>query len=67
MHQYGIMLAEEQFGKGTNVMLGPMVNIARVPYGGRNFESFGEDPHLSAEMAAAQITGNQSISPQMIL
>jgi len=60
MHQYGITLAEEQFAKGTNVMLGPMVNIARVPYGGRNFESFGEDPHLSSEMAAAQITGVQS-------
>lgn len=27
---------------GTNVMLGPMVNIARVPMGGRNFESYGE-------------------------
>lgn len=24
-------------------MLGPMANIARVPTGGRNFESTGED------------------------
>lgn len=40
MRRYGEALAEEQRGKGTNVMLGPMVNIARVPHGGRNFESF---------------------------
>lgn len=42
MEQFGIAMAKEQRGKGTNIMLGPMVNIARVPMGGRNFESFGE-------------------------
>jgi beta-glucosidase len=42
MHVYGAALAQEQRQKGTNVMLGPMINIARVPMGGRNFESFGE-------------------------
>lgn len=28
-----------------------MMNIARIPQGGRNFESMGEDPHLAGEMA----------------
>ena len=37
-----------------------MMNIARVPMGGRNFESMGEDPHLASQMANASITGIQS-------
>lgn len=32
-------------------MLGPMMNIARIPKGGRNFESLGEDPFLAGELA----------------
>eukprot|EP01113_Clastostelium_recurvatum_P036459 TRINITY_DN51_c0_g1_i3.p1 TRINITY_DN51_c0_g1~~TRINITY_DN51_c0_g1_i3.p1 ORF type:complete len:594 (-),score=131.29 TRINITY_DN51_c0_g1_i3:146-1858(-) len=52
-------MAVEQRGKGTNVMLGPMMNIARVPQGGRNFESFGEDPYLAAQMAEASVRGIQ--------
>ena len=39
MRQYGAALGKEQLTKGTNIMLGPMVNIARVAHGGRNFES----------------------------
>jgi len=31
-----------------------------VPYGGRNFESFGEDPYLMAEMTVPIIEGIQS-------
>jgi beta-glucosidase len=53
-------MAEEQRGKGTNVMLGPMVNIARVPTDGRAFESFGEDPFLSSEMVQESVRGIQS-------
>lgn len=34
-------------------------DIARIPQGGRNFESFGEDPTLAAKMAYASITGIQ--------
>jgi beta-glucosidase len=60
MKAYGTALAEEQFGKGTNVMLGPMVNLGRVPFGGRNFESFGEDPVLAARMTESNILGVQS-------
>eukprot|EP00698_Gefionella_okellyi_P025269 TRINITY_DN91_c0_g1_i1.p1 TRINITY_DN91_c0_g1~~TRINITY_DN91_c0_g1_i1.p1 ORF type:complete len:750 (+),score=208.76 TRINITY_DN91_c0_g1_i1:38-2287(+) len=60
MYQYGVGMAEEQYVKGTNVMLGPMINIARVPLGGRNFESQGEDPYLAGQMAAAEIKGIQS-------
>lgn len=34
MGQYASAMAREQKMKGSNVMLGPMVNIARVPRGG---------------------------------
>ena len=58
--EYGAALGAETKAKGQNVLLGPMVNIARVPEGGRNFESFGEDPYLTAQMAVAEIRGIQS-------
>jgi len=51
--------AAEAFGKGTNVILGPDVNIARIPNGGRDFEGFGEDPYLDGQIAAAEIQGIQ--------
>lgn len=35
MHRFAAAMAREQRDKGANVMLGPMVNIARVPRGGR--------------------------------
>ncbi len=60
MEQYGIAMAEEERGKGANVQLGPMMNMVRVPAAGRNFESFGEDPYLTAQMAAAAVRGIQS-------
>jgi beta-glucosidase len=58
--QYGVMLGTEAHGKGVHVLLGPMMNMVRVPQAGRNFESFGEDPYLSSAMAAADIQGIQS-------
>jgi beta-glucosidase len=46
--------------RGRAVALGPCVGVVRVPHGGRNFESFGEDPYFNGEMAAAYIQGMQS-------
>ncbi len=57
---YGAALGAETKAKGQNILLGPMVNIVRVPEGGRNFETFGEDPYLTAQMSAAEIRGIQS-------
>ena len=44
----GQALGSEAWQKGIDVLLGPDVNIARVPENGRNFEAYGEDPFLSA-------------------
>ncbi|HEV8133512.1 MAG TPA: glycoside hydrolase family 3 C-terminal domain-containing protein [Pyrinomonadaceae bacterium] len=57
--QYGAALGAEAKAKGQNILLGPMVNIVRVPEGGRNFETFGEDPYLTSQLAAAEIRGIQ--------
>ncbi len=62
IEELGKALAQEVIHKGRNVILGPCVNIARILHGGRNFESFGEDPHLAARMTVAYIEGVQSKS-----
>ncbi|KAL2802023.1 glycoside hydrolase superfamily [Aspergillus granulosus] len=56
----GVALGEETITKGAHCLLGPTVCIHRHPLGGRNFESFSEDPLLSGHMAIANIRGLQS-------
>ena len=58
--RWGAAMAAEERGKGVMIQLGPMMNLVRSPAAGRNFESFGEDPFLSAELSAADIIGMQS-------
>lgn len=58
---WGEAMGEEFAAKGSNVQLGPGLNVARVPRNGRNFEYIsGEDPHLGAVMAPPVIQGIQS-------
>jgi beta-glucosidase len=61
--EYGRVLGQEQWGKGTNVALGPSIDVVRVPEWGRTFESYGEDPYFNGEMATAEIKGIQSEGP----
>ena len=57
----GVAMGEEFRTKGAHVILGPGVNILRVPYNGRNFEYLGgEDPHLAATLTKPMIEGIQS-------
>jgi beta-glucosidase len=60
---FGRVLGEEQWGKGTNVELGPTIDVVRVPQWGRTFETYGEDPYFNGQMAAAEIKGIQSQGP----
>jgi len=60
IERVGVALAEEAKTKGAQVLLAPTVNIHRSPLGGRNFESYSEDPYLTSRMAVAYIRGVQS-------
>jgi beta-glucosidase len=53
-------IGKEAKSIGRNMLLAPCVNIQRAPHGGRNFESFSEDPYLAAEMTKAYVRGVQS-------
>jgi beta-glucosidase len=57
---YGTVAGAEFAGKGADVALGPTMNIVRDPRWGRAFETYSEDPYLSAQMATASIQGIQS-------
>ena len=60
MERIGKSIGEETRVLGYNLLLGPCIHISRVPYGGRNYESFGEDPYLTARMGVNFIKAVQS-------
>ncbi len=51
--------AREMRAAGANLALAPVVDVARDPRWGRIEETYGEDPHLVAEMGLAAIRGFQ--------
>ena len=60
VRQMGVSLGRDSRARGVHILLGPGVNIARMPLCGRNFEYMGEDPYLSSRMAVEYIRGVQS-------
>lgn len=58
--QVGQHLAEETKARSAQILLAPTVCLHRGPLGGRNFESFSEDPFLTGKLAASYIRGLQS-------
>ena len=55
----GQAIAQEVKALGRDMILGPTVNINRVPLWGRNFEGYGEDPYLSGRLGVAYVKGVQ--------
>ncbi len=60
VERLGAALGEEAAAHGASMLLGPTMNIPRVPNAGRNFECFSEEPVLSGVLAAAYVRGVQS-------
>ncbi len=58
--EVGEAIAQECLEMDVQVLLGPGVNIKRVPLGGRNFEYYSEDPVLAGELGSAFVNGVQS-------
>ncbi|HEY8589529.1 MAG TPA: glycoside hydrolase family 3 N-terminal domain-containing protein, partial [Naasia sp.] len=58
--RHGEALGREAKAAGRNAVLGPALDIARVPVAGRTGESFGEDPLLTGELGGSVAAGIQS-------
>ncbi|MBQ9193736.1 MAG: glycoside hydrolase family 3 C-terminal domain-containing protein [Bacteroidales bacterium] len=56
---YGTGMGKEARLRGKDVILGPAVNIQRLPVGGRTYEYLSEDPILSAALALEYTKGCQ--------
>ncbi|KAK6543042.1 hypothetical protein TWF694_006972 [Orbilia ellipsospora] len=59
-YEVGQFIADEVKSKSASVLLAPTACCHRSPLGGRNFESYSEDPLLSGKMASGYIRGVQS-------
>ncbi|MEU7552181.1 glycoside hydrolase family 3 C-terminal domain-containing protein [Streptomyces sp. NPDC044571] len=55
----GRLLAQEARRKGVHVLLAPTVNLHRSPLGGRHFECYSEDPHLTGAIGSGYVSGVQ--------
>ncbi|SDC82604.1 beta-glucosidase [Sanguibacter gelidistatuariae] len=51
----GALFASEARRHGVDVVLAPQVNLQRTPVGGRHFECYSEDPHLTSQIACAVV------------
>jgi len=60
VHEIGAAIARETRDLGSAVLLAPMANIHRTPLGGRNYETFSEDPFLAGTLASSFVKGVQS-------
>jgi beta-glucosidase len=56
---FGVGVGQEARTRGKDVLLGPAINITRIPNGGRTFEYLGEDPLLNAKIAVGYVKGVQ--------
>ncbi|OQB68144.1 MAG: Thermostable beta-glucosidase B [Bacteroidetes bacterium ADurb.Bin139] len=56
---YGKGMAEEARTRGKDMILGPAINIQRIPTGGRTYEYLSEDPLLSSRLAVGYVRGVQ--------
>lgn len=56
----GATIAREARAHGQDALLGPGLNLIRVPHCGRNFEYYSEDPYLTSRLGVATVEGIQS-------
>jgi len=60
--QTGAAIAAEARATGVDMLLAPVLDLAREPRWGRVEEDFGEDPYLTGQMGLAYVHGFQGAS-----
>ena len=58
-YAYGTGMAREGRMRGKDMILGPAINIQRIPTGGRTYEYLSEDPFLSSQLSVGYTKGVQ--------
>jgi len=58
-YAYGTAMAREARLRGKDMLLGPAINIQRIPTGGRTYEYLSEDPFLSSRLSVGYTKGVQ--------
>ena len=66
-YAYGRGMSREARLRGKDMILGPAINIQRIPTGGRTYEYLSEDPILSGMLAVAYTKGAQDDSTAVCL
>ena len=62
VRQAGRVIATETRAHGVDMILGPVLDLARDPRWGRTEETYGEDPYLNARNGVAMVEGLQGRS-----
>lgn len=62
LRQTGATIASEARATGVDMILAPVINLARDPRWGRVVETYGEDPYLTAQLGLSYIQGAQGHS-----
>ncbi|MBO4658027.1 MAG: glycoside hydrolase family 3 C-terminal domain-containing protein [Prevotella sp.] len=66
-HAYGRGMGHEARLRGKDMILGPAINIQRIPTGGRTYEYLSEDPLLSGLLSVAYTMGAQETGTAVCL
>lgn len=66
-YKNGHAMGKEGRLRGKDIILGPAINIQRLPVGGRTYEYLSEDPVLSARLAVEYTKGSQEAGTAVCL
>ena len=66
-YKNGWAMGKEGRLRGKDIILGPAINIQRLPVGGRTYEYLSEDPVLSARLAVEYTKGSQDAGTAVCL